>query len=280
MQNLFWKRPLFIGLLLALIIILSPDSAACAENTIKMATTTSTENSGLLQHLLPLFEKATGTKVLVIAVGSGKALKLGENGDVDVVLAHSKPDELAFVQNGFGVDRRDVMYNDFVVIGPESDPAKVRGATAAKAFFRIASTQSPFISRGDESGTHKKELLIWQSLTISPAGSWYREAGQGMESVLMMALEKQCYVLTDRATLLSLGGKIDLPILCEGDSTLFNQYGITAVNPQRHPDIKYREAKALIEWMTSTEGQNLIANFNLNGKQLFFPNALEKEVGK
>jgi len=255
------------------VLLLATTASASEQVAIKMATTTSTENSGLLVALLPEFTKETGITVHVIAVGSGKAIKLGENGDVDVVFVHSRKAEDKFVADSFGVNRRDVMYNDFVIAGPAPDPAKIKGSkSAADAFKKIAGRQAPFISRGDESGTHVKEKELWHA-AVRPAGKWYVQAGQGMEAVLTMADEKQGYMLTDRGTFIAMEDKLKLVILCEGDTSLYNPYGIIAVNPKKYPHVKYAETMRFIEWITSPRGQSLIAGFAKNGKQLFFPNA-------
>ncbi len=259
-------------LLLALAL---PGAEALAQRDIRLATTTSTDNSGLLRHLLPMFEARYGAPVRVISVGTGKALKLGENGDVDAILVHSRPDEDRFVAAGHGVNRRDVMYNDFVVVGPASDPAKVRGLRdAIEAFRRIARANARFVSRGDDSGTHKMELTYWQAagidLSSNPA---YRSAGLGMAEVLLMASEMQAYALTDRATYGAMRAKTRLAVLVQGDPRLFNPYGIIAVNPAKYPGANYQGAMALIEWMTSKQGQQAIAEFKVAGEQLFFPGA-------
>jgi tungstate transport system substrate-binding protein len=249
-------------------------ASQAAGNTVRMATTTSTDNSGLLRELLPALEKQTGIGVHVIAVGTGNALKLGQNGDVDVVFVHARKAEDEFVAKGYGVNRRDVMYNDFIVVGPKKDPAGIGGsASAAKALAAIAKAQTPFVSRGDQSGTHKKELALWEAAKVKPSGAWYVQAGQGMGAVLTMANEKQAYTLTDRGTLIAFEEKISLVVLCEEDTLLYNPYGIIAVNPKKHPDVKYDDTMRLIEWLTSPKGQSLIAGFRLNGKQLFYPNA-------
>ncbi|MHB8765778.1 MAG: ABC transporter substrate-binding protein [Deferrisomatales bacterium] len=256
----------------ALLVALAPVSFGGTR--LRMSTTTSTENSGLLKVLLPPFEKANDVKVDVIAVGTGKALKLGENGDVDVVFVHARAAEDKFVAEGFGVDRRDVMYNDFVVVGPAADPAGLKGAkTGTEAFRKLAGGAAPFISRGDDSGTHKKELELWKAAGGEPKGAWYVPAGQGMGEVLTMADEKMGYALADRGTYIAYAGKVDLVVVFEGDQGLFNPYGIIAVNPARHPHAQYALAKKLIEFVTGPEGQRLIAGFQLNGKQLFFPDA-------
>jgi tungstate transport system substrate-binding protein len=247
---------------------------AIAETRIRLATTTSTDNSGLLNALLPPFEQKYGVKVDVIAVGTGKALKLGENGDVDAVLVHARKAEEEFINSGFGVNRRDVMYNDFVIVGPPGDPAVIKqSAAAAEALGLIGKKAASFISRGDDSGTHKKELDLWQDSGIEPAGAWYVEAGQGMGAVLHMADEKQAYTLTDRGTWIAFAKKLDLAILFEGDPALFNPYGIIAVNPARHPHANYMEAILLIGWFTSPEGQRLIAEFKKDDQALFIPSA-------
>lgn len=256
-----------------IIVVFSASFHAYAETRLRMSTTTSTENSGLLKVILPPFEKICNCKVDVIAVGTGKALKLGENGDVDVVLVHAREMEDKFVTDGFGVNRKDVMYNDFVIIGPSSDPAGVKGAkTAAEAFLKIISKNAIFISRGDESGTHQKEKEIWKVANISPKGSWYVEAGQGMGEAINMATERQGYALADRGTYIAYKKKADLVTLFEGDKGLFNPYGVIAVNPKRHPHVKYDLAMKFIDFVTSKEGQGIIADFKMNGEQLFFPN--------
>ncbi len=239
-----------------------------------MSTTTSTDNSGLLGALLPPFEAAFNVKVDVIAVGTGKALELGKNGDVDVVFVHARPAEDLFVEEGSGVNRRDVMYNDFVLIGPASDPAGINDAkTAAEALQKIAAAQAEFISRGDNSGTHQKEKLIWQEAGITPEGTWYQEAGQGMGAVLTMANDKQAYSIADRGTYLAYQNKIESTILFEGDPALYNPYGIIAVNPAKYPNAKYTLAMAFIGWVTSPEGQKIIKEFGIEqfGQPLFYP---------
>lgn len=261
-----------------LIILLAVPALAFAQERLRLSTTTSTDNTGLLNALLPPFEKLHNLKVDVIAVGTGKALKLGENGDVDVVLVHARQDEDKFVADGFGVNRRDVMYNDFVIIGPEDDPAHIRGrARAAEAFAGIAKSGSLFISRGDESGTHKKEKEIWLQAGTAPAGRWYSEVGQGMGAVLKIADEKKAYTLSDRGTYLAFKDKIKLRVLCEGEPGLTNPYGIIAVNPARHPKISYLKAMALIAWVTSQEGQKIIREFGSDtyGQPLFYPTAIQ-----
>src|ERR1700674_224051 len=248
-----------------------------AATDIKMATTTSTENSGLLKVLLPQFEAEYGAKVQVISVGSGKAMKLGENGDVDVLLVHARPEEDKFVAQGHGVNRRDVMYNDFILVGPKEDPAQVRGMTdVVAALKKIHAAQAPFISRGDDSGTDKMEKSYWQTAGVKPQGAWYVSAGQGMGEVLTMAASKQGYTLTDRATHGAYKDQTGLDILVQGDPRMFNPYGVIAVNPKKYPDINYRGAMAFVDWITSPEGQKAIADFKLNGEQLFFPSAAKR----
>ena len=246
---------------------------------IRLATTTSTENSGLLRYLLPQFEKDTGYKVHTIAVGTGKALRMGRDGDVDVLLVHARDAENQFIKDGYGVERFGVMMNDFIIVGPENDPANLSNAkTAADAFKRIATSKTRFISRGDNSGTHKKELAVWKVAQIDPklTGSkqhWYIEAGQGMGKVLQMTGEMDAYTLTDRGTWLAYSNKLPLSISFQGDPGLFNPYGIIAVNPQKYPDVNNRGANALIKWITSNKGQKLIGDFRIAGKVLFKPTA-------
>jgi tungstate transport system substrate-binding protein len=242
-----------------------------AEERLRMSTTTSTENSGLLAVLLPPFEKKSGCKVDVIAVGTGKSLKLGETGDVDVVFVHARNLEDKFVAEGFGVNRRDVMYNDFVILGPSNDPAAIRGAgSAAEALKKIAASRSRFISRGDESGTHQKEKELWHSAGIVPKGKWYLQAGQGMGEVIQMATQLRAYALADRGTYIAYRKKTGLAVLHEGDPGLRNPYGIIAVNPSRHPHVKYGLAMKFIEFLAGEEGRRIIANFRVDGEPLFF----------
>ena len=257
----------------ASVILLLFKNPSPAEERIRLATTTSTENSGLLYVLLPPFEKKFNVKVDVIAVGTGKALKLGENGDVDVILVHARKAEDAFIESGFGVNRRDFMYNDFVVTGPMSDPAGIKDETAPGAFRNIAGKRWFFTSRGDESGTSMKEKNLWVLAGIQPAGDWYLETGQGMGATLQIADEKKAYCLVDRGTFIAFKKKTDLVILCEGDEMFFNPYSIIAVNPSLHPHVKYSYSMALIGWVTSPEGQKIIGDFKKEGKVLFFPSA-------
>ena len=258
---------------LQLLLILSP---AQAENSLRLSTTTSTENSGLLAVLNPPFEAKYAVRLDVIAVGTGKALQLGENGDVDVVFVHAPKAELAFVDAGFGVDRQAVMHNDFVIIGPQSDPAGIKTAdSAAEALLKIAAAKAAFISRGDDSGTHKKEKALWQAANIKPSGNWYLAAGQGMGAVLRMADEKQAYTLSDRGTFLAYQNNIDLPVLYAGDKALFNPYHIMAVNPQRYAHVQYDLAKKYIAYVTGEEGQKIIAEYKKAGQQLFYPDVIK-----
>lgn len=245
------------------------------EGPLRLATTTSTENSGLLAVLVPPFEKRFGIDVDVVAVGTGKALKLGRNGDVDIVLVHAREAEDTFVESGFGVNRRDVMYNDFIIIGPASDPAGIKGATdAAWALAKLVAARATFVSRGDDSGTHKKELSLWKAAGVKPWAGAYLETGQGMGQTLYIADEKRGYCLVDRGTYLAYSGKIDLKVLVEGDKRLYNPYGIIAVNPARHGHAKYLAAMVFIGWVTSVEGQQIIDRFRRNGKRLFHPMAV------
>jgi len=247
-----------------------------ADEHIKLATTTSTENSGLLAELLPVFQEKSGIQVDVIAVGTGKAITHGENGDVDLILVHARSREDAFVDAGFGVNRRDVMHNDFVLLGPAGDPAGIKGKTdAADAFSAIASAEGEFLSRGDDSGTHSKEKSLWSAAGIIPGGIWYKETGQGMGSVLTMSSEVQAYTLTDRGTYLAMKEKLELEVLVEGDSRLFNPYGVIAVNPQKYKHVNYSGAMEFITFLTSPEGQSIINRFKKNGEQLFYPDAVK-----
>ena len=265
---------LFLGLCMLVFAAAAP-AAPDAGAVVRLATTTSTENSGLLQVLLPPFEEASGLKVHVIAVGTGKALRLARAGDVDLVLVHARPAEERLVAEGFGVNRRDVMYNDFVIVGPGADPARIRGLKdAAAALRRIAAAGALFVSRGDDSGTHRKERGLWQAAGVEPAGGWYREAGQGMGKVLQIAGELDADTLTDRGTWLYYQDKSPLQIAVEGDPRLYNPYGVIAVDPARYPDVNYRGAMALIAWLTSPRGQALIAGYRIRGQRLFTPLAV------
>jgi tungstate transport system substrate-binding protein len=256
--------------LLLLLVVLTALPAG-AEERFRMSTTTSTENSGLLSVLLPPFEKKFDCKVDVVAVGTGKSLKLGEAGDVDVVFVHARSLEDKFVANGFGVNRRDVMYNDFVLLGPRVDPAGVgKAKSATDAYRAIAAKGIPFISRGDESGTHQKEKEIWASAGVVPRGAWYIEAGQGMGEVITMATEKRGYTLSDRGTYIAFRKKTDLVVVRQGDKNLWNPYGIIAVNPKKHAHVKFDLAMKLIDFVTGPEGQSIIAGFKVDAEPLFF----------
>jgi tungstate transport system substrate-binding protein len=264
--------------LIALIFTIYVLPCASAETRIRCASTTSTQNSGLLDYILPIFEKKTGIKVDVVAVGTGAAIEIGKKGDADVVFVHAKEQELKAVQEGYFVNRHDVMYNDFVLVGPPDDPAHLRGTkSAAEAFQKIANSKSPFISRGDKSGTNTKELEIWKKAGITPkGGQWYLEVGQGMEKTQRIANEKRAYTLTDRGTWLATKriDKLDMIIVFEGDPVLFNQYGVMAVNPEKQKHVKYKESMEFVHWLISGEGQQAIASFkDTLGNQLFIPDA-------
>ena len=262
-------------LLLAALLCLS-FTAEAQQKFITVASTTSTEQSGLFKHLLPEFEKKSGIQVRVVALGTGQALDLGKRGDADVAFVHDKEAEEKAVAEGSFVDRREVMYNDFVVVGPKSDPAKAKGRDVVGALKKIAQAKAPFASRGDKSGTHSSELRLWKEAGIDPRqgkGSWYRETGSGMGPTLNTASGMNAYALADRATWLSFKNRGDLAILVEGDKRLFNQYGVMLVNPEKHPNVKKSEGMAFINWVTSPEGQKTIADYKIGGEQLFFPNA-------
>ncbi|NIO05457.1 MAG: solute-binding protein [Proteobacteria bacterium] len=263
--------------ILAILCLGFTTSVDALEQRLRVASTTSTDNTGLFSALNPPFERIFHCPVDVIAQGTGKALKTGQMGDCDIVFVHSRPAEDEFVEAGHGVNRRDVMYNDFVILGPKSDPAQVRGTRdAAKAFRKIAAQKSLFISRGDDSGTHKKEIAVWRKGGTIPTARWYLEAGQGMGAILQMANERQAYTLSDRGTYLAYKEKIDLEVLAEGDPLLFNPYGIIAVNPAKHPAVNYVLAMAYIGWVTSPEGQKIISEFGKRrfGQPLFIPMAI------
>ena len=259
-----------------LISLINTPLSAAEGTSIILQSTTSTQNSGLLESILPQFEKQTGIKVHVVAVGTGQALKNGENGDGDVLLVHAKSAEQQFVKNGYGLARHNVMYNDFVIIGPTKDPAKIKQfKDVLKALKAIAKAKATFISRGDDSGTHKKEGRLWQQSGITPTrkNSWYRESGAGMGATLNIAVGMGAYVLSDRATWIAFQNKKNLTILMEGDKRLFNQYGVILVNPKRHKNIKARAGQIFIDWLLGPKGQSAIANFKINQQQLFIPNA-------
>jgi tungstate transport system substrate-binding protein len=264
--------------LAALAVLAGVSSADPApERYITVASTTSTENSGLFGHLLPIFLAKTGIAVRVVALGTGQALDVARRGDADVVFVHDKAAEEKFLAEGFGVARQDVMYNDFVLVGPQADPAKVAGSKdVAAALKRIQSAQAPFVSRGDRSGTHAAELRLWADAGVdlgASKGPWYRETGTGMGAALNTASAMDAYVLSDRGTWLAFTNRGSLSILVEGDERLFNQYGVMLVNPARHPHVKRADAQAFIDWLVSAEGQAAIAAFRINGEQAFFPDA-------
>ena len=241
------------------------------------ASTTSTQNSGLFEFLLPRFQARSGIEVRVVAVGTGQAIRNARNGDADVLFVHHKPSELKFVEEGFGIARFDVMYNDFVIVGPGADPAGVAGGRdSVAALSAIAAAGVSFVSRGDDSGTHKKERELWKSAEVDVAsfsGSWYRETGSGMGATLNAASAMDAYALTDRATWLSFGNKGQLEIAIEGDPRLFNQYGVIVVSPHKHPHVKHSDGQAFVDWLLSHDGQRAIGAFRVNGQQAFFPNA-------
>ena len=261
----------------ALIAIGLAAPAAAQDDFILVQSTTSTQNSGLFDHILPVFEAETGIAVRVVAVGTGQAIRNAANGDGDVLFVHAKPAEARFVADGHGVERFDVMYNDFVIVGPADDPAGVAGMTdATAALARIAAAEATFASRGDDSGTHKAELRLWEGTGTDVAGAsgtWYRETGSGMGATLNTGIAMGAYVMTDRATWTAFGNKGDHAVLVEGDPALFNQYGIILVNPDRHPNVKAEAGQRFVDWVVSEDGQAAIAGFRLDGQQVFFPNA-------
>jgi len=252
-------------------------AAGAADKFITVASTTSTENSGLFKYLLPIFEKQSGIAVRVVAQGTGQALDTGRRGDADVVFVHDKAKELALVKKGVFTNRHDVMYNDFVLVGPKADPAHVAGGDdAVEALRKIAAAKAPFASRGDRSGTHAAEMRLWRAAGIDPSagkGSWYRETGSGMGATLNTAAAMDAYALTDRGTWLSFRNRASLAIVVQGDKRLFNQYGIMLVNPEKHPSVKREMGQAFIDWVVSSAGQQAIASYQIGGQQLFFPNA-------
>ena len=247
-----------------------------AQSAITVASTTSTEQSGLFAHLLPKFKETSGIEVKVVALGTSQALDVGRRGDADVVFVHDRAAEEKFVADGFGVKRQEVMYNDFVIIGPKDDPAKAVGKDVAEALRRLAAAKASFISRGDRSGTHAAELRYWKDAGVdleAVKGDWYKEIGQGMGPALNTASASNAYVLSDRGTWLSFKNRGDLAVLVEGDKKLFNQYGVMLVNPAKHPQVKAKEGQIFIDWLVSPEGQKAIAGYKIDGEQLFFPNA-------
>jgi len=275
------RRSILVGAILAAGLGLTFGPVVAQDQFITVASTTSTENSGLFGELLPKFTDETGVEVRVVAVGTGQAIKLAENGDADVLFVHHKASEEQFVAAGFGVERHEVMYNDYVIVGPASDPAGVKGSKdVADALGKIAAAEAPFASRGDDSGTHKAELALWgeASLDVAAAsGSWYRETGSGMGPTLNTAAAMDAYALTDRGTWLSFDNRQNLEIAVEGDPRLFNQYGIILVNPEKHPHVKADLGQKFIDWVISDAGQEAIGAFQINGQQAFFPNAKQGE---
>lgn len=265
------------ALALVLAVTLSCQPVFAQDKSIVVASTTSTQDSGLFGHLLPAFKAKTGIDVKVVAQGTGQALDTGRRGDADVVFVHAKSQEEKFVADGFGVARFDVMYNDFVLVGPKSDPAKIKGSKDVLAALKaVHAAGSMFVSRGDKSGTHAAELALWKAAGLDPAGTkpaWYREIGQGMGAALNAANAMQAYVLSDRGTWLNFKNRGNLGIAVEGDKRLFNQYGVILVNPQRHPHVRAADGQAFIDWLIGPDGQKAIADYKVGGEQLFFPNA-------
>lgn len=272
------RRNVFQGAIVALMMLgLLQGPAFAQQKFITVASTTSTEQSGLFKHMLPVFEKKTGIQVRVVAQGTGQALDMGRRGDADVVFVHDKVAEDKFVADGFGVQRFEVMYNDFVLVGPKTDPAKIAGSKdIVEAYKKIAAAAAPFASRGDKSGTHAAELRLWKTSGVDPLsgkGSWYRETGSGMGPTLNSASAMNAYAFTDRGTWLSFKNRGDLVIVVEGDQKLFNQYGVMLVNPAKHPHVKKDMGQAFVDWVVSPEGQKNIADYKIGADQLFFPNA-------
>ncbi|GLR88472.1 extracellular solute-binding protein [Bradyrhizobium iriomotense] len=273
-----FRRP-FLALAMLLGIALVSSTSSAEDRSIVVASTTSTQDSGLFGYLLPLFKAKTGIDVKVIAQGTGQALDTGRRGDADVVFVHAKPQEERFVADGFGVKRFDVMYNDFVLIGPKSDPAGVKGKDIATALKAIEAKGAPFVSRGDRSGTHAAELALWIIAGIDVASAkaaWYREIGQGMGAALNTASAMNAYVLSDRGTWIAFKNRGDLDVVVEGDKRLFNQYGVMLVNPEKYPSVKKELGQTFVDWLISPEGQVAIAGYKIDGQQLFFPDAAKK----
>ena len=271
-----FNRRLFLGVAVALATM--SGAAVAQDKSIVVSSTTSTTDSGLFNHILPLFKQKTGIDVKVVSQGTGQALDTGRRGDSDVVFVHARPQEEKFVAEGFGVKRFPVMYNDFVLIGPKSDPAGIKGSKDIVAALKtIKGKSSPFISRGDKSGTHSAELALWKAAGIDVAGAdkgdWYKEIGQGMGAALNTASASNAYVLSDRGTWLNFKNRGDLDVVVEGDNKLFNQYGVILVNPEKHKHVKKELGQAFIDWLVSADGQKAIADYKINGQQLFFPNA-------
>ncbi len=261
------------GFLVCLALV-AATSVVAEDRHIVVCSTTSTENSGLFRHILPMFSEKTGIEVRVVAQGTGQALDMGRRGDCDVVFVHNKTAELKMVEQGWFVDRHDVMYNDFVIVGPQADPAGVKGLQdAVAAMQKIAAAKAPFTSRGDKSGTHSAERRLWKAAGVDPGGDWYRETGSGMGATLNTASGMNAYALTDRGTWLSFKNRGALRVLVEGDRRLFNQYGVMRVNPAKHAHVKSDHGRAFVDWLVSPEGQAAIGGYKIGGEQLFFPNA-------
>jgi tungstate transport system substrate-binding protein len=273
---------LMAALAVSIVMASGGTSALAADTSIIVQSTTSTQNSGLFDHILPMFEKKAGIKANVVAVGSGQAIKNAQNCDGDVLFVHAKAAEQKFIEEGYGVTRYDVMYNDFVIVGPPADPAQIAGSNeAAASLKKIADAKATFASRGDDSGTHKKEVSLWKEADVdvkAASGDWYRETGSGMGATLNAGVGMGAYVLTDRATWISFKNKGDFKISVEGDKALFNQYGIAQVNPEKCPNVKADAARSFVDWILSAEGQNAIKSYMIDGQQLFFPNANPAEM--
>ncbi|PWC52962.1 sulfate transporter [Azospirillum sp. TSH7] len=281
MRRSFVLRCAAAAALAGLVQLAAPSAALAADRFITVASTTSTEDSGLFGSILPKFTAKTGIEVRVVAKGTGQAIDLAKRGDADVLFVHHKPSEDKFVAEGFSTERKPVMYNDFVVVGPAGDPAGVKGGKdVAAALSKIAEAKAPFVSRGDDSGTNKAELALWKTAKLDPAkadakGDWYRSIGQGMGPTLNTAAAMNGYTLTDRGTWLNFKNRGPLTVLVEGDKRLFNQYGVMLVNPAKFPHVKAADGQAFVDWLVSAEGQKAIADYTINGEQLFFPNANE-----
>ena len=277
-MSIHLRQFFFIGVFILSLLLSSIETTQSESNYIVLASSTSTENSGLFAHLLPMFESQTGIKVRVVAVGTGQAIKLAKNGDADLLLVHHRPSEEKFVAQGFGVKRHDVMYNDFVIVGDKKDVARIGGLKDAPgALAKIASIKATFVSRGDDSGTHKKEIELWSLSKLNPktgSGLWYLETGLGMGAALNMSASEGAYTLSDRGTWLGFKNKRDLRVLVEGDKRLFNPYGIILANPKRFKHIKAEAGQKFIDWLLSPVGQAAVSEFKVDGQQLFFPNAV------
>ena len=260
-----------LRIFICLVLLFSTVGVVSAENILRLATTTSTDNSGLTRKLLPVFEEKFGINVHTIVSGTGRAINHARNGDVDMILVHAKSAELEFIEDGFGVDREEIMYNEFVIVGPQNDPAKINGLNdLSDALAKIAASKSTFVSRGDDSGTHKKELSLWEEEGIEIEGRWYKEVGLGMGKALQIANEFGAYTLSDKGTYLFMRNRLSLPIHVESAMDGRNVYGVIAVNPKRHSHVNYDGAKKLTKWLKSEEAKSIISNYKVNGEQLFF----------